>query len=165
MNRALNLIGLFPNLVGVLILFRYGMQFHVPTGGAVSLITEQLDRDRTRATIPRPGVYRSRLLNRGNVLADGGGLASPVDSRTSVEGYGPRISPRNIFFISRWEGSRKFTQNYAKDAKPVRSLGDLTALLSLTTINAMSAMRSNRHERRRNRDCQPRRPSVSRIKW
>jgi hypothetical protein len=28
---------------GVIILFRYGMPFHVPTGGAVHLITEQVD--------------------------------------------------------------------------------------------------------------------------
>jgi hypothetical protein len=44
MNRALNLIGLFLNLVGILILFRYGMPFHVPTGGAVSLIAEEPDQ-------------------------------------------------------------------------------------------------------------------------
>ena len=44
MNRFLNLIGLALNLVGVLILFRYGMPFHVPTGGAVSLITETRDQ-------------------------------------------------------------------------------------------------------------------------
>jgi hypothetical protein len=44
MNRVLNLIGLVLNLVGVLILFRYGMPFHVPTGGAVSLITETRDQ-------------------------------------------------------------------------------------------------------------------------
>ena len=43
-NRWLNLIGLFLNVVGVLILFRYGMPFHVPTGGAVSLITETRDQ-------------------------------------------------------------------------------------------------------------------------
>ena len=43
MNRALNVTGLILNLVGVLILFRYGMPFHVPTGGAVSLITETRD--------------------------------------------------------------------------------------------------------------------------
>ena len=44
MNRALNLIGLLLNLAGVLILFRYGMPFHVPTGGAVALITETRDQ-------------------------------------------------------------------------------------------------------------------------
>jgi hypothetical protein len=44
MDRALNLIGLFLNLVGILILFRYGMPFHVPTGGAVSLILERRDQ-------------------------------------------------------------------------------------------------------------------------
>jgi hypothetical protein len=40
---ALNIIGLVLNLVGVIILFRYGMPFHVPTGGAVHLVTEQVD--------------------------------------------------------------------------------------------------------------------------
>jgi hypothetical protein len=44
MKRVLNIIGLLLNLVGVVILFRYGMPFHVATGGAVSLITEKLDQ-------------------------------------------------------------------------------------------------------------------------
>jgi hypothetical protein len=44
MNRALNVIGLLLNLAGVVILFRYGMPFHVPTGGAVPLITETRDQ-------------------------------------------------------------------------------------------------------------------------
>jgi hypothetical protein len=42
-TAALNIIGLALNLVGVLILFRYGMPFHVPTGGAIHLITGQVD--------------------------------------------------------------------------------------------------------------------------
>jgi hypothetical protein len=42
-TAALNIIGLVLNLVGVIILFRYGMPFHVPTGGAVHLITGQVD--------------------------------------------------------------------------------------------------------------------------
>jgi hypothetical protein len=42
-TAALNIIGLVLNLVGVIILFRYGMPFHVPTGGAVHLIAEQVD--------------------------------------------------------------------------------------------------------------------------
>ena len=43
-SRMFNLIGLALTLVGVLILFRWGMPFHVPTGGAVALITEGGDR-------------------------------------------------------------------------------------------------------------------------
>ncbi len=41
--RYLNLAGLLLGLFGVVILFRYGMPFHVPTGGAVSIITEGRD--------------------------------------------------------------------------------------------------------------------------
>jgi hypothetical protein len=42
-SRVFNLIGLTLTLVGVLILFRWGMPFHVPTGGASNLILEQPD--------------------------------------------------------------------------------------------------------------------------
>ena len=42
-DRWLNLVGLVLGLVGVVILFRYGMPFRVPTGGAISLIAEQTD--------------------------------------------------------------------------------------------------------------------------
>jgi hypothetical protein len=42
-TAALNIIGLVLNLVGVIILFRYGMPFHVPTGGAIHLVAEQVD--------------------------------------------------------------------------------------------------------------------------
>ena len=42
-SRMFNLIGLALTLVGVLILFRWGMPFHVPTGGANFIITEQDD--------------------------------------------------------------------------------------------------------------------------
>lgn len=42
-SRVFNLVGLALSLVGVLILFRWGMPFHVPTGGAIHLITEQAD--------------------------------------------------------------------------------------------------------------------------
>jgi hypothetical protein len=42
-SRMFNLIGLALTLVGVLILFRWGMPFHVPTGGANFIITEQSD--------------------------------------------------------------------------------------------------------------------------
>lgn len=42
-SRVFNLIGLALTLVGVLILFRWGMPFHVPTGGATSIITGQAD--------------------------------------------------------------------------------------------------------------------------
>lgn len=41
----LNLAGLLAGLVGVIVLFRYGMPFHVPTSGAVSLISERLDEN------------------------------------------------------------------------------------------------------------------------
>jgi hypothetical protein len=43
-GKILNLAGLALNLIGVLILFRYGMPFHVPSGGAVHLILEQTDQ-------------------------------------------------------------------------------------------------------------------------
>jgi hypothetical protein len=39
-ERVLNLTGLGLNLIGVLILFRYGMPFHVPSGGARRLLLE-----------------------------------------------------------------------------------------------------------------------------
>jgi hypothetical protein len=42
-TAALNIIGLVLNPVGVIILFRYGMPFHVPTGGAVHIIAEQVN--------------------------------------------------------------------------------------------------------------------------
>jgi hypothetical protein len=42
-SRLFNLIGLALTLVGVLILFRWGMPFHVPSGGVVLLATEQSD--------------------------------------------------------------------------------------------------------------------------
>jgi hypothetical protein len=41
--RWLNLAGLSLGLVGVLILFRYGMPFHVPTGGAEAIISSRRD--------------------------------------------------------------------------------------------------------------------------
>ena len=40
----LNTIGLVSTILGVLGLFRYGMPFHVPTGGATFLITESKDQ-------------------------------------------------------------------------------------------------------------------------
>lgn len=43
MAPYLNTIGITLSLIGVLILFRYGMPFHVPTNGATYLITEQVD--------------------------------------------------------------------------------------------------------------------------
>jgi hypothetical protein len=42
-SRMFNLCGLALTLVGVLILFRWGMPFHVPTGGASGLLLEQPD--------------------------------------------------------------------------------------------------------------------------
>ncbi len=36
-----NTIGLLSTLVGVLILFRYGMPYHVPTGGVIGLAVEK----------------------------------------------------------------------------------------------------------------------------
>ncbi|MGB3271820.1 MAG: hypothetical protein WBA66_02830 [Xanthobacteraceae bacterium] len=43
MAPYLNTIGITLSLIGVLILFRYGMPFHVPTGGATYLVTDQVD--------------------------------------------------------------------------------------------------------------------------
>jgi hypothetical protein len=40
---ALNIIGLVLNLVGVFILFRYGMPFHVRTEGTVFIVSGQVD--------------------------------------------------------------------------------------------------------------------------
>jgi hypothetical protein len=42
-SRVLNIIGLSFNLVGVLILFRWGMPFRVPMRGAVPIILEGID--------------------------------------------------------------------------------------------------------------------------
>ena len=41
--RCLNLAGLFLGLIGVFILFRYGMPFHVRTGGAETIISSRRD--------------------------------------------------------------------------------------------------------------------------
>jgi hypothetical protein len=38
-----NIVGLAFNLIGVLILFRWGMPFRVPTGGVISLALHQKD--------------------------------------------------------------------------------------------------------------------------
>ena len=43
MVTVLNISGLVANLVGVIILFRFGMPFHVPSGGAIHIIIEQTD--------------------------------------------------------------------------------------------------------------------------
>ncbi len=43
MTPYLNTIGITLSLIGVLILFRYGMPFHVPTNGATYLVTDQVD--------------------------------------------------------------------------------------------------------------------------
>lgn len=43
LRKAINTIALVFNLAGVAILFRYGMPFHVPTAGAIPIITEQRD--------------------------------------------------------------------------------------------------------------------------
>jgi hypothetical protein len=40
-----NVFGLVMNLVGVILLFRYGMPFRVRTDGAITLITEQSNLD------------------------------------------------------------------------------------------------------------------------
>jgi hypothetical protein len=39
-EKVLNLAGLALNLFGVVILFRYGMPFHLPSGGARRLLLE-----------------------------------------------------------------------------------------------------------------------------
>ena len=43
-SRVFNLVGLALSLVGVLILFRWGMPFRVPTGGVVGLAIEGTDQ-------------------------------------------------------------------------------------------------------------------------
>ena len=42
-SRVLTVVGLAFTLVGVLILFRWGMPFRVPSGGAIHIVTEQSD--------------------------------------------------------------------------------------------------------------------------
>jgi hypothetical protein len=42
---AWNTIGILMSLIGVLLLFRFGMPYHVPTGGAQFIITEQVDEN------------------------------------------------------------------------------------------------------------------------
>ncbi len=42
-NRVLNIVGLAFNLIGVLILFRWGMPFRVPMGGQSMLVAETND--------------------------------------------------------------------------------------------------------------------------
>jgi hypothetical protein len=42
--NALNIAGLFMNLAGVILLFRYGMPYRVRTEGATYLITEDVDK-------------------------------------------------------------------------------------------------------------------------
>ena len=41
--QLLNTDGLIVNLIGVVLLFRYGMPFRVKTGGAMTLEAEQID--------------------------------------------------------------------------------------------------------------------------
>jgi hypothetical protein len=43
-DKAVNTLGLVFNLLGVFILFRYGMPFHIPTGGANTLLLEGTDQ-------------------------------------------------------------------------------------------------------------------------
>jgi hypothetical protein len=139
MNRVLNLIGLVLNLAGVLILFRYGMPFHVPTGGAVSLITEQLDQAEIALEhrLHRLWVYWSRLLNRGNDTSDGNGLASRLESRTSAEGYEARDFPHAIYFLYRMgrveEIHTKCRETYSAAA------GDCSRLLRVIACNLIRA--------------------------
>jgi hypothetical protein len=42
-NRVLNIVGLAFNLIGILILFRWGMPFRMPTGGAIPYVAETID--------------------------------------------------------------------------------------------------------------------------
>jgi hypothetical protein len=42
-GRILNIVGLALNMIGVLILFRWGMPFRMTTGGRISLVLEQTD--------------------------------------------------------------------------------------------------------------------------
>jgi hypothetical protein len=41
--KTLNTVGIIVVLIGVIILFRYGMPFRVKTGGVTYIITEQID--------------------------------------------------------------------------------------------------------------------------
>jgi len=43
-DKAINTLGLVLELLGVVILFRFGMPFHVPTGGADMLSAEGIDQ-------------------------------------------------------------------------------------------------------------------------
>ena len=54
-NRVLNIVGLAFNLIGVLILFRWGMPFRVPTGGAIAYVAETTDAK--EAAIEHMGSY------------------------------------------------------------------------------------------------------------
>lgn len=40
-----SIVGLVANLIGVIILFRYGMPFHVPRKGQSSLLLEGIDHE------------------------------------------------------------------------------------------------------------------------
>lgn len=42
--RWLTFAGLFLGLIGVVILFRYGMPFHVPTNGVTSIVIEAVNK-------------------------------------------------------------------------------------------------------------------------
>jgi len=48
-SASWNVTGLLMVLVGVLILFRYGMPYRVRTGGAIHIIAEQLDQNDIKA--------------------------------------------------------------------------------------------------------------------
>jgi Rap1a immunity proteins len=76
---ALNIIGLVLNLVGVIILFRYGMPFHVPTGGATYIISHQVDAGE-KALERRYELFgfRSDRHHRGHRYADRWGIPRRV---------------------------------------------------------------------------------------
>jgi len=44
LGKAVNTLGLVLNLLGVVLLFRYGMPFHVPTGGTVTVAIDATDQ-------------------------------------------------------------------------------------------------------------------------
>jgi hypothetical protein len=69
----LTLTGLALNLVGVLILFRWGMPFHVPSGGAIHFIAEQADE-------------KEKALERIYTIIGypGGHPNSPTDGRVKI---------------------------------------------------------------------------------
>lgn len=47
-SQILNTGGIVLSLVGVLILFQYGMPFRIPTGGVTYIVAERIDEEEKR---------------------------------------------------------------------------------------------------------------------